>query len=134
MYGSPLYNPPEIFQKNIPERENILVWNIGMIFFQLIFNTNPFEKYKEYDDINNNDIKNIYHINNNIDTDLIDIIFNMISIDWKHGLKVEVNYPINFYTNFTIIIGDNDNVFGRYYINNNCLTLHIIFQQKIYNQ
>ena len=89
LYGSPLYNPPEIFQKNIPERENILVWNIGMIFFQLIFNTNPFEKYKEYDDINNNDIKNIYHINNNIDTDLIDIIFNMISIDKKNRISFQ---------------------------------------------
>ena len=60
-----------------------------MIFFQLIFNTNPFEKYKEYDDINNNDIKNIYHINNNIDTDLIDIIFNMISIDKKNRISFQ---------------------------------------------
>lgn len=101
LYGSPLYNPPEIFQKNIPERENILVWNIGMIFFQLIYNTNPFEKYKEYDDINNNDIKNIYYIENNIDTEIIDIIFNMINVDKAN--RISFQNIINFFNKYNKI-------------------------------
>jgi serine/threonine protein kinase len=111
LYGSPLYNPPEIFQKNIPERENILVWNIGMIFFQLIFNTNPFDKYKEYDDINNNDIQNIYHIDNNIDTELIDIIFNMINIDKKN--RINFQNIIIFFDNYDKIKNkkNNDDIF-----------------------
>ena len=116
LYGSPLYNPPEIFEKNIPDRENILVWNIGMIFFQLIFNTNPFDKYKEYDDINHIDIKNLYNINDNIyteliDTELIDIIFNMININKKN--RISFKNIILFFENYNKINKEkiNDDIF-----------------------
>jgi len=87
LYGSPLYNPPEIFEKYIPDKENILVWNIGMIFFQLIYNHNPFDTFNKYDDINHIDIKNMYYTNDSIDTELIDIIFNMININKKNRIS-----------------------------------------------
>lgn len=105
LYGSPLYNPPEIFEKNIPDRENILVWNIGMIFFQLIYNLNPFDKYKEYDDINHIDIKNLYNINDNIDTELVDIIFNMININKKN--RISFKNIIIFFENYNKINKNN---------------------------
>jgi len=116
LYGSPLYNPPEIFEKYIPDRENILVWNIGMIFFQLLYNHNPFDKYKEYDDINHIDIKNLYNINYNIyteliDTELIDIIFNMININKKN--RISFKNIILFFENYNKINKEkiNDDIF-----------------------
>jgi len=116
LYGSPLYNPPEIFEKNIPDREDILVWNIGMIFFQLLYNHNPFDKYKEYDDINHIDIKNLYNINDNIyieliDTELIDIIFNMININKKN--RISFKNIILFFENYNKINKEkiNDDIF-----------------------
>jgi len=116
LYGSPLYNPPEIFEKYIPDRENILVWNIGMIFFQLLYNHNPFDKYKEYDDINHIDIKNLYNINDNIyteliDTELIDIIFNMININKKN--RISFKNIILFFENYNKINKEkiNDDIF-----------------------
>ena len=89
LYGSPLYSPPELFNKYIPEKEAIIVWNLGMIFYQILFNKNPFDNFKEYDDILYNKNTTIYdndfyNLNNSNDlNEFIDIIVKMIETDKK---------------------------------------------------
>ena len=80
LYGSPLYSPPELFNKYIPEKESIIVWNLGIIFYQLLFNKSPFENCKEYDDILDNKLYDKLYDKYN---DLTDIIFKMIDTN-KH--------------------------------------------------
>ena len=36
IYGSPVYNLPEIISQNKNEKESILIWNLGIILYQLI--------------------------------------------------------------------------------------------------
>lgn len=110
LYGSPLYSPPELFNKYIPEKESIIVWNLGIIFYQLLFNKSPFENCKEYDDIlDNNKI-----LDNKLDNklydkynDLTDIIFKMIDTN-KHNRStlLDVKY---FFDNTNNNTNNNNN-------------------------
>jgi hypothetical protein len=105
LYGSPLYSPPELFNKYIPEKESIIVWNLGIIFYQLLFNKNPFENCKEYDDIlDNNKIYDRYSDKYNDFTEFTDIIFKMIDTNKnKRSNLSEVKYFFDNYNNITNI-------------------------------
>ncbi len=99
LYGSPLYSPPELFNKYIPEKESIIVWNLGIIFYQLLFNKNPFENCKEYDDIldNNKILDNKLYDKYN---DFTDIIFKMIDTNkHKRSTLSDVKYFFENYNN-----------------------------------
>lgn len=111
LYGSPLYSPPELFNKYIPEKESIIVWNLGIIFYQLLFNKNPFENCKEYNDIFDvklielNDLNDFYdseHLNDynvyNDYNEFIDILTKMI--DTNKNKRSTINDVKNFFDNY----------------------------------
>jgi len=111
LYGSPLYSPPELFNKYIPEKESIIVWNLGIIFYQLLFNKNPFENCKEYNDIFDvkliefNDLNDIYDSEKSNDyndyndyNEIIDILTKMI--DTNKNKRSTINDVKNFFDNY----------------------------------
>ena len=52
-YGSPIYSPPEIFDKiNISFTEH-LIWNVGILLYQIIKNNSPYTDCKDIKDIIN---------------------------------------------------------------------------------
>jgi hypothetical protein len=98
LYGSPLYSPPELFNKYMPEKESVIVWNLGIIFYQLLFNKNPFENCKEYDDILENKINNKEYDKYIDIIDIIDIIFKMIETNKLK--RISLNNVIVFFDNY----------------------------------
>jgi serine/threonine protein kinase len=47
--GSPLYMAPEIFKGDY--NENVNIWSLGMIFYELIFGTHPYRKCKDTEEL-----------------------------------------------------------------------------------
>ena len=47
--GSPLYMAPEIFKGAY--NENVSIWSLGMIFYELIFGTHPYKKCKDTEEL-----------------------------------------------------------------------------------
>jgi len=105
LYGSPLYSPPELFNKYIPEKESIIVWNLGIIFYQLLFNKNPFENCKEYNDIYDAKLIELNDLNDFYDTehpneynDFFDILIKMI--ETNKNKRSTINDVKNFFDNY----------------------------------
>jgi len=71
LYGSPLYSPPEIIINIKNEKEETLVYNIGVLLYQLYFNNYEIKDYKNilYDLDDTNELydvfMNIFHKNTN---------------------------------------------------------------------
>ncbi len=52
-YGSPIYSPPEIFDKKEIYLTEQLLWNFGMLMYQIIKNISPYNDCKDVKDIIN---------------------------------------------------------------------------------
>jgi hypothetical protein len=52
-YGSPIYSPPEIFDKKEIYLTEQLLWNFGMLLYQIIKNNSPYNDCKDVKDILN---------------------------------------------------------------------------------
>lgn len=52
-YGSPIYSPPELFDSKKILLEEKLLWNFGIILFEILKKTTPYESCKDIKDIIN---------------------------------------------------------------------------------
>jgi len=76
IYGSPVYSSPKMFNSTI-KNDNI-VWNLGLILYQIIYKIDLFELYNnKFIKLFDNDIKNLIIENINIKF----IILKMIDLD-----------------------------------------------------
>jgi hypothetical protein len=52
-YGSPIYSPPEIYNKKNIDFTEHLIWNVGMLLYQIIKTNSPYTECKDVIDVIN---------------------------------------------------------------------------------
>jgi serine/threonine protein kinase len=74
--GSPLYMAPEIFKGDY--NENVNIWSLGMIFYELIFGTHPYRKCKDTEELRGMMCKKINIPKKGISVECHDLLSKML--------------------------------------------------------
>lgn len=97
--GSPLYMAPELLEEK-PYTEIVDVWAIGMILYEMIYGTHPYENCKDIDDLKNFSKSNIiippeYNPNTNVSKECINLMKQMLEKEEKKRITLEnlFNHP-----------------------------------------
>ena len=101
-YGSPIYSPPELFSNKKILLEEKLLWNFGIILYEIIKKTTPYESCKDIKDIIN--LSKIINFNNNDEDNFLKLFlannyYERVNIKDFYEIKIE---EYNFFKNIEI--------------------------------